>query len=189
MTIISVLSRTATTAWAGLAAIVCTLHDCLVAIGFVALATVVYRNYPEIAGPLNILPFKIDLNVVAAVLTILGYSLNDTIIVMDRIRENRGKLPYASRKVINDSINQTFSRTIITAGTTFMATMVLYCIGGEGVRVFAYTMLVGILVGTYSSIAVAAPLLWVKAVDPHGNEPAAGTGTGVTQFESGRAAA
>ena len=170
-----------------LAAIVCTLHDCLVAIGFVALATVVYRHYPGLAGSLGILPFKIDLNVVAAVLTILGYSLNDTIIVMDRIRENRGKLPYASRKVINDSINQTFSRTIITAGTTFMATLVLYIVGGEGVRVFAYTMLVGILVGTYSSIAVAAPLLWVKAVDPHGNEPAAGTG--VAQFEPGRAAA
>ncbi len=161
------------------AAIVCTLHDCLVAIGFVALATVLYRNFPDFARTLGILPFKIDLNVVAAVLTILGYSLNDTIIVMDRIRENRGKLPYASRKVINDAINQTVSRTIITAGTTFLATMVLYLVGGEGVRVFAYTMLIGILVGTYSSIAVAAPLLWVKAMDPHGNAPGAGEGAGM----------
>jgi SecD/SecF fusion protein len=156
------------------AAIICTLHDCLVAIGFVALATVIYRQFPDFARTFGILPFKIDLNVVAAVLTILGYSLNDTIIVMDRIRENRGKLPYASRKVINDAINQTISRTIITAGTTFLATMVLYIVGGEGVRVFAYTMLIGILVGTYSSIAVAAPLLWVKAVDPHGDAPSAG---------------
>jgi SecD/SecF fusion protein len=173
-----------------LAAIVCTLHDCLVAIGFVALASVIYYWNPKLAGMLGILPFKIDLNVVAAVLTILGYSLNDTIIVMDRIRENRGKLPYASRKVINDAINQTISRTIITAGTTFLATMVLYIVGGEGVRVFAYTMLIGILVGTYSSIAVAAPLLWVKAVDPHGNEPSAGlSGGGTGQIESGRAAA
>jgi SecD/SecF fusion protein len=135
---------------------------------------VIYRQFPDFARTFGILPFKIDLNVVAAVLTILGYSLNDTIIVMDRIRENRGKLPYASRKVINDAINQTISRTIITAGTTFLATMVLYIVGGEGVRVFAYTMLIGILVGTYSSIAVAAPLLWVKAVDPHGDAPSAG---------------
>ncbi len=173
-----------------LAAIVCTLHDCLVAIGFVALATVVYDWNPGLAGKLGILPFKIDLNVVAAVLTILGYSLNDTIIVMDRIRENRGKLPYASRKVINDAINQTISRTIITAGTTFLATMVLYIVGGEGVRVFAYTMLIGILVGTYSSIAVAAPLLWVKEMDPHGTEPSAGlAGSGGNQLDSGRAAA
>ncbi len=173
-----------------LAAIVCTLHDCLVAIGFVALATVIYEWNPGLAGKLGILPFKIDLNVVAAVLTILGYSLNDTIIVMDRIRENRGKLPYASRRVINDAINQTISRTIITAGTTFLATMVLYIVGGEGVRVFAYTMLIGILVGTYSSIAVAAPLLWVKEMDPHGNEPSAGlSGTGGNQLDSGRAAA
>lgn len=173
-----------------LAAIVCTLHDCLVAIGFVALATIVYDWNPGLAGKLGILPFKIDLNVVAAVLTILGYSLNDTIIVMDRIRENRGKLPYASRRVINDAINQTISRTIITAGTTFLATMVLYIVGGEGVRVFAYTMLIGILVGTYSSIAVAAPLLWVKKMDPHGNEPSAGlAGSGGNHLDSGRAAA
>lgn len=145
-----------------MAAIVTTLHDCLVAIGFVALATVLY-NSPStqgIAGALGILPFKIDLNVVAAILTTLGYSLNDTIIIMDRIRENRGKLPYASRQIINDSINQTISRTLITSGTTFIAVMTLYIFGGEGVRVFAYTMLIGLIVGTYSSIAVAAPLVW-----------------------------
>lgn len=164
-----------------LAAMVCTAHDCLVAIGFVALATVVYRNFPNFAGAIGLLPFKIDLNVVAAVLTILGYSLNDTIIVMDRIRENRGKLPYASRVVINGAINQTISRTIITAGTTAMATLVLYIVGGEGVRVFAYTMLIGILVGTYSSIAVAAPLLWVKAVDPHGEAPTADQSGGLAE--------
>lgn len=150
------------------ASIVCTLHDCLVAIGFVGLATVVYRELPAIAGPLGILPFKIDLNVMAAILTILGYSLNDTVIVMDRIRETRGKLPYATRQIINDAINQTFSRTIITSGLTLLATLVLYIYGGEGVRVFAYTMLVGIVVGVYSSVAVAAPLVWVRKADPTG---------------------
>jgi SecD/SecF fusion protein len=152
------------------AAIITTLHDCLVAIGLVAIASVVYEKLPGVAGALGILPFKIDLNMVAAILTILGYSLNDTVIVMDRIRENRGKLPYASRKCVNDSINQTISRTIITSGTTFIATLILYIFGGEGVREFAYTMLCGIMVGTFSSIAVSAPLVWVRAVDPHADE-------------------
>lgn len=161
-----------------LAAIATTLHDCLVAIGFVALATVIYNKMPGLAATLGILPFKIDLNVVAAVLTILGYSLNDTIIVLDRIRELRGKRPDASREIINDAINQTISRTIITAGTTFLATLVLYLIGGEGVRVFAYTMLVGIIVGTYSSIAVAAPLVWVRAADRKGGRPETSGGEG-----------
>ncbi len=155
------------------AAIATTLHDCLVAIGFVALATVLYEASATkgFAGAVGILPFKIDLNVMAAILTTLGYSLNDTIIIMDRIRELRGKRPYASRQIINDAINQTISRTLITAGTTFIAVMVLYIFGGEGVRVFAYTMLIGLIIGTYSSIAVAAPLVWVRSADPHGNTP------------------
>ncbi|MBY0261962.1 MAG: protein translocase subunit SecF, partial [Phycisphaerales bacterium] len=150
------------------ASIATTLHDCLVAVGFVGLATVIYRNMPGFAAATGILPFKIDLNVMAAILTILGYSLNDTVIVLDRIREYRGKSPFASRAVINDAINHTFSRTIITSGTTLVATLILYIYGGEGVRVFAYTMLVGIIVGTYSSIAVAAPLVWVRKADPTG---------------------
>jgi SecD/SecF fusion protein len=154
-----------------IAAIITTLHDCLVAVGFIGLATEIYNHMPGLANTLHILPFKVDLNVVAAVLTILGYSLNDTIIVMDRIRENRGKLPGASRKVINDAINQTISRTMITSGTTLIAVLVLYIFGGEGVRVFAYTMLVGILVGTYSSIAIAAPLVWDHTQDPDARKP------------------
>jgi SecD/SecF fusion protein len=155
-----------------LAAILTTLHDCVVAVGLVALASYIYRNHPQLAASLGLLPFKIDLNVVAAVLTILGYSLNDTVVVMDRIRENRGKLPYASRKVINDAINQTLSRTVITGFTVGVSCLVLYVVGGEGVRVFAYTMLIGVIVGTYSSVAVAAPLVWKKEHDPHANEPA-----------------
>lgn len=151
-----------------LAAIVTTLHDCICAVGFVALATWLFNRHPQIAGALGILPFKIDLNVMAAIMTTLGYSLNDTIIVMDRIRENRGKLPYASRKVINDSINQTISRTLITSGTTVIAVMTLYLVGGEGIRVFAYTMLIGVFVGTFSSIAVAAPLVWSGKAEPEG---------------------
>ncbi|MBX3387434.1 MAG: protein translocase subunit SecD [Phycisphaeraceae bacterium] len=149
------------------AAILTTLHDCVVAIGLVALAEFLFYKTPGLASSLMLLPFKIDLTLVAAILAILGYSLNDTIVIMDRIRENRGKLPYASRKCINDSINQTLSRTFITSGTTIIAIMMLYLFGGEGVREFAYIMLAGSIVGVFSSIAVAAPLVWVKGADPH----------------------
>jgi len=148
------------------AAIATTLHDCLVAVGFLAVAGVVCEIAPRFASTIGLLPFKIDLNVIAAVLTILGYSLNDTIVVMDRIREKRGKLPFATRQVINDSINETISRTVITGGTVFIATMVLYLVGGEAIRSFAFCFLVGVVIGTYSSIAVAAPIVWVRASDP-----------------------
>lgn len=143
-----------------MAAIITTLHDCLVAVGVIAFAEVLNEVAPGVAGFLGIMPFKMDLNIVAAVLTILGYSLNDTIIVMDRIRETKGKLSYANRRIINESINKTVSRTVITSGTTFFACMVLYLFGGEAVHGFAYSMLAGILIGTYSSIAIAAPLVW-----------------------------
>ena len=143
-----------------LAAIITTLHDCIVAVGAVALAGVLYHRFPGVASALHLRPFKFDLALVAAVLTILGYSLNDTIIIMDRIRENRGKLPYATREVINRSINQTLSRTMITSGTTIISVVVLYILGGEAIREFAFALFVGILVGTYSSVAVAAPMVW-----------------------------
>lgn len=150
-----------------LAAIVCLVHDCLTCIGLIALAEIVYDWGPtqSAAQALGILPFKIDLTLVAALLTIIGYSLNDTIIVMDRVRENRGKLPYASADVINLSINQTISRTVITSGTTLLAILIMYIYGGDGVRGFAYAMLIGIGIGTYSSIAVAAPLVWSRKAD------------------------
>jgi len=145
-----------------LAAIVCLVHDVLICIGLIALAEILYHSptTEPMARALLILPFKIDLNLVAALLTIIGYSLNDSIIVMDRIRENRGRLPFASAKVINLSINQTISRTVITSGTTLLALLILYVFGGEGVRGFAFAMLIGVMVGTYSSIAIAAPLVW-----------------------------
>ncbi|MAY75629.1 MAG: hypothetical protein CMJ31_13120 [Phycisphaerae bacterium] len=147
-----------------LAAIVTLLHDVLVAIGLIAVAEILYEH--ELTEPfaqaIGLEPFKIDLNLVAAILTIIGYSLNDTIIIMDRIRENRGKLPYASKEVVNLAINQTISRTVITSGTTFIATLILYLYGGSGVRAFSYALLCGVVVGTYSSIAVASPLVWTR---------------------------
>ncbi len=146
------------------AAIACLFHDVLTCVGFVALAEVLW-DIPTLQPALQsigIMPFKIDLNLVAAVLTIIGYSLNDTIIIMDRIRENRGKVSFASRDAINSAINQTISRTVITSGTTMLSIVILYTFGGPGVRAFAFTMLVGVAVGTYSSIAVGAPIVWSK---------------------------
>ncbi len=149
------------------AALVALVHDVMIAIGLIAVAEILYEHETtaNLARSLNILPFKIDLSLVAALLTIIGYSLNDTIIIMDRIRENRGKLDYASRRTVNLSINQTVSRTVITSGTTLLAVLILFTSGGEGVRAFSYTLLIGVLVGTYSSVAVAAPLVWSGRTD------------------------
>ncbi len=149
------------------AAIVALTHDVLCVIGFLALAEIVY-DMPALDGitqALMIEPFKIDLSLIAALLTIIGYSLNDTIVIMDRIRENRGKLSYASKAVINRSINETVSRTLITSGTTLFAVFILYIDGGQGVHAFSFALLIGIMVGTYSSIAVASPLVWSRKKD------------------------
>jgi SecD/SecF fusion protein len=147
-----------------LAGIIPLFHDVLTAIGLIALAQILYDWPPSerFARALGILPFRIDLNMIAALLTIVGYSLNDTVIVMDRIRENRGKLPHATKAMINAAVNQTISRTVITSGTVLMAAIVLYCFGGEGMRGFSYALIIGVVVGTYSSIAIAAPIVWKR---------------------------
>jgi preprotein translocase subunit SecF len=111
-------------------------------------------------GVLTAFGYEITLNVIAALLTIVGYSVNDTIVIFDRARENlrqRRREPFP--KVINDSINQTLSRTLITSGTTFLAVLGLYVFGGEVLEGFAFTMVVGIVIGTYSTIYVATPLV------------------------------
>jgi len=109
--------------------------------------------------------FRIDLNVIAALLTIIGYSLNDTIVILDRIRENKGKLPFASYKNINTAINQTFSRTLLTGGTTLVSAMVLYVYGGPAIQPFAFTFIIGLIVGTVSSVVIAAPMTFVGEQD------------------------
>jgi preprotein translocase subunit SecF len=103
---------------------------------------------------------EFSLEVLAALLTIAGYSLNDTIVVFDRIRENvRKERRMDFSKIINSSINQTLSRTILTGGTTLLALIFLYIFGGTVIQDFAFAMVVGIVIGTYSSIFVASPLL------------------------------
>ncbi len=144
----------------GLAAIAALVHDVSIALGLIAVSYLAYHS--PIGDWLLIADFKINLAMVAALLTLVGYSLNDTIVVFDRIRENRGRLAFATPEIINRSINQTLSRTTMTSFTTLIAVFVLYELGGEGVHGFAFGMFVGIVVGTYSSIAIAAPLLLVR---------------------------
>ena len=128
-----------------------------IALGILALTGLIGSS--TFASMLLIEEFKIDLGVVAALLTVIGYSLNDTIVILDRIRENRGKLPLPSASIINTSINQTISRTVLTSLTTLLAVAIMYYEGGSGMRSFTFCLLVGLLVGTYSSVAIAAPLV------------------------------
>ncbi len=144
----------------GAATVVACVHDALFVIAALGFSYYV-GQWHFFEDYLLIKPFRVDLTLVAAVLTVVGYSMNDTVVVFDRVRENRGKFGVLSRQVVNDSINQTFSRTLLTGGTSIGILLVMYIIGGEGIHAFTFAMLLGILVGTYSSIAVAAPLLLV----------------------------
>jgi preprotein translocase subunit SecF len=127
----------------GVAAVVACFHDTLITLGAFALTNQ-----------------EISLTVIAAILTLVGYSMNDTIVVFDRIRENlRLSRREALPDVVNRSINQTLSRTVLTSGLTFMTVLSLYVFGGQVLKGFSFALVIGILIGTYSSIAVAAPML------------------------------
>jgi len=129
----------------GTAAVFAVFHDALVTLGL-----------------FSIFDREINLTVIAALLTLVGYSVNDTIVVFDRVREN---LKFRRRddleQIMNDSINQTFSRTILASGLTFITVFALFLFGGEIINHFAFAMVVGIIVGSYSSVAIAAPLVLV----------------------------
>ena len=142
----------------GLAAIVALVHDVAITLGLVVLSHFIYDSV--FGRVLRLSDFKIDLPMIAAVLTVIGYSLNDTIVVFDRIRENRGKLGSLSPNLINISINQTLSRTLLTSITTFLVVIILYIWGGKGIHSFSFALLIGVVVGTYSSIGIATPLLY-----------------------------
>ena len=127
----------------GVAAVVAVFHDTLITVGAFSLTNQ-----------------EISLTVIAAILTLVGYSMNDTIVVFDRIRENVKLLRReALSEIVNKSINQTLSRTILTSGLTFLTVLSLYLFGGEVLHGFSFALVIGILIGTYSSIAVAAPML------------------------------
>ena len=117
-------------------------------------------------GIFSLMDFEVSLAVIAAFLTIVGYSLNDTIVIFDRIRENVKGLKNATlSSVINESINQSLSRTIITSLTTLFVVMVLFLVGGEVIHTFAFAMIVGVIVGTYSSVFVASPVVIKMGAD------------------------
>ena len=125
------------------ASVIALVHDISIAIGFIIFFNV-----------------EVNLDVLAALLTLLGYSLNDTIIIFDRIREGiEGSNETSFKEVINDSITRTLSRTVLTSLMTFLVVFTLYMFGGEIIHPFSYTMLIGVVIGTYSSIFVAAPML------------------------------
>jgi SecD/SecF fusion protein len=143
----------------GLAAVVALLHDVLVTIGFLALSIYV----APFLGWALVDDFKISLDVVAALLTTVGFSINDTIVIFDRMREIRGKSTTVTAEMVDRAVNQTLSRTILTSGTALLATLILYALGGQGIHAFAFATLIGIISGTYSTIYIAAPIvLWLQ---------------------------
>ena len=145
----------------GLGAIASLVHDTILALGFVALSYHL-AEIPFVTRLLLIEPFKLDLTVMTALLTLAGYSLNDTIVIFDRIREVRGKSPHVTEEMVNLSINQTLSRTILTGLSTLLVILTLYVLGGATIHGFAFAMFIGIITGTYSSIYIASPfLLWI----------------------------
>jgi preprotein translocase subunit SecF len=161
----------------GAAAVLAVFHDVLITLGFFSL-----------------LHFEISLTVIAALLTLVGYSMNDTIVIFDRIRENNRLLRRESfADVVNKSINQTLSRTILTSGLTFLTVLVLFLMGGQVLRAFSFALVVGIVVGTYSSFGIAAPLVvawnhWRGQGAVAGTGPAAGNKARGSEGVSGRLA-
>jgi preprotein translocase subunit SecF len=132
----------------GIAAVIAVFHDVLITLGFFSL-----------------FHYEISLTVIAALLTLVGYSMNDTIVIFDRVREDQRLMRKdAFPDVVNKAINQTLSRTILTSGLTFLTVLVLFLLGGEVLRAFSFAMVVGVVVGTYSSFGIAAPIVvwWTK---------------------------
>ena len=126
-----------------LGAIIAIIHDVIITVGIFSL-----------------LSYEINLSIVAAVLTIVGYSMNDTVVIFDRIRENLKKYSKISiNEISNISTNETLSRTLITSVTTLLALLSIYIFGGEILKGFSFAMIVGVIIGTYSSIFVATPIL------------------------------
>ncbi len=145
----------------GLAAVAALVHDVTVMLGALALS---YYLAPAL-GIVGVEAFKINLSVVAAFLTIIGYSLNDTIVVFDRVREVKGKAPDLTIEMLNTALNQTLSRTLLTALTTLLVVVILYAASIATLKAFAFSLIIGVIVGTYSSIYIAcSALIWLGEV-------------------------
>ena len=142
----------------GFAAVLAVVHDVLITLGAIAVSYWL-AMIPWVSTFLQIDQFKIDLPIVAAFLTLIGFSVNDTIVIFDRIREIKGKTPNLSNKMVNDAINQTLSRTILTSFTAWLVVVILFFFGGEGLHGFSFALVVGFLSGTYSTVYIATPIL------------------------------
>jgi len=140
------------------------VFNMIVCLGALAFSSAIART--SIGAALLVSDFRIDLNVVAGLLTVLGYGINDTVVILDRVRENRGKASYITRKVVNASINQSFGRTVLTGGNSIATALILFALGGSGLRPFGFVYFVGVLVSTFSSIAIAATLAYSRREDP-----------------------
>lgn len=144
----------------GVAAVIALAHDVLVTLGMLAICS--YLDGTTIGSIFMLNDFKINMAMIAAFLTIVGYSINDTIVIFDRLREIRGKNPHVTRDMINLAVNQCLGRTILTATTVFLTVLILYILGGEGIHGFAFAMVIGSIAGTYSTVYIASPLvLWL----------------------------
>lgn len=148
----------------GIGAVVALFHD--VAVAALALPVAAMLSGTPIGTIFGLEDFKVNLPVIAALLTIVGFSINDTIVIFDRVREIKGKSPKLTRDMVNLALNQTLSRTILTSLTTGMTTLVLYLLGGESIHGFTFCMLIGFISGVYSTIYIASPvMLWVIDVE------------------------
>jgi SecD/SecF fusion protein len=141
----------------GCAAVIAVVHDVLITLGAVAVSR-----------------YKIDLPMVAAFLTLIGFSVNDTIVIFDRIREIKGKTKVLTTEIINAAVNQTLSRTILTSLTAWLVVVVLYLFGGEGLEGFSFCLVIGFLSGTYSTVYIASPILidWMRVSEEARTKPA-----------------
>ncbi|HEY0702926.1 MAG TPA: protein translocase subunit SecF [Candidatus Acidoferrales bacterium] len=144
----------------GIAAVIAVFHDVLITLGFFSL-----------------FHYEISLTVIAALLTLVGYSMNDTIVIFDRVREDQRLMRKDNfPDIVNKAINQTLSRTILTSGLTFLTVLVLFLLGGEVLRAFSFAMVVGVVVGTYSSFGIAAPIVvWWNKFRGQGTAVSAGS--------------
>jgi SecD/SecF fusion protein len=150
----------------GVAAVVALVHDVLVMLGALAVSAYV-AQIPYVESVIGITTFKLNLPVIAAFLTVIGYSLNDTIVVFDRVREVKGKSPHLTIDMLNTSLNATLSRTVLTGITTLLVVVVLFFAGVDSLKAFAFCLIVGVIVGTYSSVFIACPvLIWLGEAKP-----------------------
>ncbi len=150
----------------GIAGVAGLIHTVLLALAFVGFAGLIGGAGHPLGSALLVENFKINMTIIAALLTLIGYAINDTIVVFDRVRELRGRLGIVTPQTINDAVNQCMSRTILTGICVLGVLLIMYVFGGSSIRGFNYCMFIGVVAGTYSSVLIASPLLLLRADRP-----------------------